>query len=541
MNVIRDAIFGDIFLSDEEFELINTYEMQRLSRIKQLGFSYLVYPGATHTRLAHSLGTRYVVEQILLRSNIYLPAEEKRILFIGALLHDVSHSAFGHRIEIIPNMPSHEEVRKYILDGKIRELLEKHKILSADEINTTTFINDVLDKETLYKINALFDPKPEKYKKYAHLIGLLDNYIDADNLDYIKRDAFYLGLPGASYDDRIFSQFRITDDNEVVFTNEKTTIDAITSVIHSRYYLYKVGYLQHTSLIADAMVAEAIKEWAWVQGDRGWGEVPFIVGDEEMLAKLKNTVGEKSDSKNKSREIAVRIYARNLYKRAYVMDNSNLRARYKAEKIMGDIMEQTDFKNNANIQDDILIVPPRKNPWKEFGRILMGEKNPRPIGEKIMYEIKTWEDKFEGMWMFIIATKDKNIDKRRELWEKCKKYFEYEGIYMPSEKFTESQSNMQLALEGIKAGGNAKLNILKIVCEHQDKDRGISIEELSKIANLSRSTVSQYLNFLAKKFSDKKLNIINSKTDKDKKIKYWKIENKKDVDMMRKFIAGEKI
>ena len=70
MYRVRDPLHGDVSLTQEEYRLINTYEMQRLSRVKQLGLSYLVYPGATHTRFEHSIGVRWLVENIIVKSKL---------------------------------------------------------------------------------------------------------------------------------------------------------------------------------------------------------------------------------------------------------------------------------------------------------------------------------------------------------------------------------------------------------------------------------------------------------------------------------------
>ena len=84
MKIIREPLHGDIRLSDEEIRVINTYEMQRLRRVKQLGLKHLVYPGATHSRFEHCIGTRGLIERILVSSKIDLTREKKRLLFLAA-------------------------------------------------------------------------------------------------------------------------------------------------------------------------------------------------------------------------------------------------------------------------------------------------------------------------------------------------------------------------------------------------------------------------------------------------------------------------
>ena len=112
MKTIRDPIYGDISLTNEEIKIINTYEMQRLRRVKQLGLKDLVYPGATHTRFEHSIGTRGLIERILTLSGIDFSAEKKRLLFLAALLHDVGHLCFSHPIETVGGLIKHENLLK---------------------------------------------------------------------------------------------------------------------------------------------------------------------------------------------------------------------------------------------------------------------------------------------------------------------------------------------------------------------------------------------------------------------------------------------
>jgi len=106
---IRDAVYGDIELSPAEVKLLDTFEMQRLRKVKELAFVHLVYPTAIHTRFDHSIGVRHCVQQILERSHIELPKEDKELLFKAALLHDIGHPCFSHITEELEGIPKHTE------------------------------------------------------------------------------------------------------------------------------------------------------------------------------------------------------------------------------------------------------------------------------------------------------------------------------------------------------------------------------------------------------------------------------------------------
>ena len=96
-KTIRDSVYGNIKVSEIFLDLLHRPEMQRLHGIRQLGFTHLVYPGANHTRLEHSLGTCYVAQRMA--EALHLPPEEKEAVSITALLHDIGHGPFSHTLE----------------------------------------------------------------------------------------------------------------------------------------------------------------------------------------------------------------------------------------------------------------------------------------------------------------------------------------------------------------------------------------------------------------------------------------------------------
>src|SRR5215471_12079141 len=100
-KLIRDAVHGDIEMSQLEVELIDTPEFQRLRGIKQLGTAYLVFPSAVHTRFEHSLGTSWMAHRILqsVQRNGHVPADDETTIRVASLLHDITHIPFGHTLE----------------------------------------------------------------------------------------------------------------------------------------------------------------------------------------------------------------------------------------------------------------------------------------------------------------------------------------------------------------------------------------------------------------------------------------------------------
>ncbi|GBE54801.1 hypothetical protein BMS3Bbin15_00962 [archaeon BMS3Bbin15] len=511
MYRVRDPLHGDVSLTQEEYRLINTYEMQRLSRVKQLGLSYLVYPGATHTRFEHSIGVRWLVENIIVKSKLPISPDKRRILYLASLLHDVSHSCFSHRVEeSIRVIPPHDKIRDVILTGNIKEKLVDHKILRSSEIENTKFISDVLNRETIEEIRNVYDGT------YQELKDILDNNIDADNLDYILRDGFHLGLNAVDYDDRIYSAFRLGMDQtgrmRTVFANERTILESIGIILNARWYLYRVAYLHHTIMIADVMLSKAIKQWLNEEN----GDILFLVGDEELLSMLKG-------DNEVSRDCVNRLFSRRLYKRTYMLDHSSpLRAKQKAKDIRDNPVEKGEFENY--VDEDISIIFPRKDPWKEFGNILVDEDNPRPIKSEFYSEISLLKEKYDNLWRFLIATPKEDYNTRKSIFDKCVKYFGNSGIYHPKkvlikEKNSELFENLKTVLKKISKEREASIRVLRELCGEREVISG----DIETKTGLSRSTVSQYLGYLRDILGEHEVPIISVRLDK--KRKFWWIKD----------------
>ena len=526
MKTIRDPIYGDISLTNEEIKIINTYEMQRLRRVKQLGLKDLVYPGATHTRFEHSIGTRGLIERILTLSGIDFSAEKKRLLFLAALLHDVGHLCFSHPIETVGGLIKHENLLKAILNGAIKSEVKEHDLLRESEIKHTTFLGDdnILDRETKDDLLKLFYDK----SAYPELRGLLVNEIDADNLDYIKRDAFHLGLPSINPDPRIYSSFRIGIDSDgqqiVTFADSRAVLETIENVLSARWYLYKIAYLHPTVMVAETMLREAIN--VWKKGHDN--DLLYITGDNELLLKLLQS----DNMPEEGRALIHRLITRNLFSKAYVLDSSCSQF---PKRVVNDLKRKrsmrVEFKNS--FEDSVLLTFPREDSFKEYGQIRINELNPVPIITKIPTEVKTLEEKYKNLWMFIVSIPTDNINSIRKANSTCQSFFNEPGsqVYNPL-KSRESVDNhltvVRKILRRIKAEKEASLRILYLICS--EESTSLSIVEKTK---LSRSTISQYLNYLRDVFSSSNLNILTVRLDR--KVKYWYIHD----DRFRNAIRSE--
>ena len=248
--IIRDPIHGDIELTPEEVRVLDSWEMQRLRSIKQLGTAYLVYPGCTHTRFDHSLGTLAAAARILQalgRKGEKVPPGDARLIRIAALVHDVTHIPFGHTFEderkVFPRHDTPPRIRHFLSRGELGEVLDELGV--QDQV-----------------IGLLTEPQDWRGQ-------VVSGTLDADLLDYLRRDSTFAGLR-QDYDDRIYSYFCIEDGQLACDLTKKglERHDARSEIVHllrMRYFLTERVYFHHAKVISGAMVSKAL-ELATEQG-----------------------------------------------------------------------------------------------------------------------------------------------------------------------------------------------------------------------------------------------------------------------------------
>lgn len=235
LKVFNDPIYGFIGTPNELiFSLIAHPYFQRLRRISQMGMSYLVYPGAHHTRFHHALGSMHLMTkaiQILKWKNIEISDEEETGLLCAILLHDIGHGPFSHALEgfIVPNL-SHEQLS-----------LEFMKELNKE-------FNGGLDIAI-----AIF--KGEYPKPFMN--QLVSSQLDMDRLDYLKRDSFYSGVTeGNINSERLISMLNVVDGHLVV---EEKGIYAVEKFLMARRFMYWQVYLHKTGLVAEQLLVRIMR------------------------------------------------------------------------------------------------------------------------------------------------------------------------------------------------------------------------------------------------------------------------------------------
>ncbi|MCF8369905.1 MAG: HD domain-containing protein [Bacteroidales bacterium] len=234
-KIINDPVYGFINIPSELiFDLIQHPYFQRLRRIKQLGLTHLVYPGALHTRFHHSLGAMHLMQEaiaVLKMKGQKITHEEEEAVLIAILLHDAGHGPFSHALEhAIIKGSSHEDISGLIMQ----------------ELNRN--FNGRLETGI-----AIFQHKyPKKF-----LSQLVSSQLDMDRLDYLSRDSFFTGVSeGVIGTQRIIKMLNVSGGNLVV---EEKGIYSIEKYIIARRIMYWQVYLHKTVLSAENMLIKILE------------------------------------------------------------------------------------------------------------------------------------------------------------------------------------------------------------------------------------------------------------------------------------------
>jgi hypothetical protein len=320
-KAIRDPIHGYIELDELAIAILDTVEMQRLRRIRQLGFSYLVYPGANHTRFEHSLGTYYLMNALLDRLEV--AKEEEHELLAASLIHDIGHGPFSHVTEPLIRRyagRSHEEVGDLLFaDGN-----ERAKGKDADLSAAT--LADVLEAYRMDKKQIVGYIKGERTGSASKrdFSKILNGEIDVDRMDYLVRDSYYTGVAYGVVDNMRLIRGLDFVNEELVIT-EKGILPA-EYLLFSRFLMHPTVYNHHTSRIAQLMFLNALEDFiesgtesvsASKDYARQYALALRTTDDAEITTALRNAQGY-------PQEIMVRIDERRLFKRAVYVNITEL-------------------------------------------------------------------------------------------------------------------------------------------------------------------------------------------------------------------------
>jgi HD superfamily phosphohydrolase len=239
---IRDPVHGYVKITQVERELIDSPFIQRLRRIHQLAGSYHVYPGATHTRFEHVVGTMHVAGQIAdsLVAASYLEADMVQEVRVAALLHDVGHGPFSHMYEEViseKEATSHEDISQRII--------------------TETSIRDILNSNGF---------SPKKMSEFAvgrqrtkppFMNESIAGSLSADMMDYLPRDSYFTGVEYGKVDaQRVIDSLHVAERHLVI---DDAALNAFEALLLARYEMFKAVYFHRTVRAAELMLVRSMK------------------------------------------------------------------------------------------------------------------------------------------------------------------------------------------------------------------------------------------------------------------------------------------
>ncbi|MBN2806519.1 MAG: HD domain-containing protein [Prolixibacteraceae bacterium] len=229
-KILNDPVYGFISLqSDIIFDLIEHPYFQRLRRIKQLGLSCVVYPGANHTRFEHAIGALHLMRQAidsLRMKQVEISDEEAEAVCIAILLHDIGHGPFSHALE------------QTLVQGITHETLS---LLLMEQLNTE------FHQQLSLAIRIFKNDYP---KKFLH--QLVASQLDMDRMDYLRRDSFFSGVvEGTIGSDRIIKMLNVCDNQLVV---DRKGIYSVEKFLVARRLMYWQVYLHKTVIVAEYML-----------------------------------------------------------------------------------------------------------------------------------------------------------------------------------------------------------------------------------------------------------------------------------------------
>jgi len=291
-EILRDPVWNNIRVDALTLSLVDTEVFQRLRYVRQLGWTYLVYPGATHSRFEHALGTHHLSRRTLAllceaEDAASIGEDEQAIVRSAALLHDVGHYPFSHALEEIGALHHEDVARPLITEGSVASLLTSR-----------------LGKDAPSRVFDLIRGRSE-----SALQGLISGSLDLDKVEYLKRDAFMCGVPYGEIDvDRLTNSLVLVDDpktgRRAIGVQEKA-LSALESLLFAKYQMYRNVYWHHAVRSATAMYKRLVEDA--LQGGVVDDQSLARYTDEGLMHRLENAAPSQLLSALKERK---------LYKRA---------------------------------------------------------------------------------------------------------------------------------------------------------------------------------------------------------------------------------
>ena len=433
MSILRDPVHGDIELTRDELRLVDTAEFQRLRGIKQLGSAAFVYPGAVHTRFEHSIGTMHVCDRLLDACNKNASRDpggcqtvtdsERRVVRAAALLHDVTHIPFGHNIEDQTGLlPRHDLPARFELVLGDTEL--------GQELDRQGLREDVLAVLTGHGREV-----PHFWRQ------VVSDTIDADLLDYLRRDALYTGLE-LRYDRRVVDYFRIDRKSGQMFVDcekngmlREDIVSELLRVLECRYHFSERVYYHHAKVAAGALLSRMV-ELAMRADALGADELQGMTDESLVLRLGELDLGDASNterlrrfvSRFRRRALPKRVLALPYYQNREVQDE--LVERYFApgrhqERFAWERRVEKAARDAVREDVDVLLYCPKRRMQLKEARTLVrfpgsGERTlPLDAFVDDIPRLRDLAQSYPRMWKLYVFTSLEDKQKRRKLQQLC--------------------------------------------------------------------------------------------------------------------------
>ena len=398
---IKDPVHGYVYITEAEKEVVDSFPVQRLRRLRQLAGAEYVYPGANHTRFEHSVGVMYLAGRVLQNPNISqrVSEDEAEMVRIAALLHDVGHGPFSHIFEqllVKALNKTHEDMTLWIVENS--EL--------KDVINKIGYNPE--------EVGRLAVGRLQKTGK-AFLDQIISSSIDVDKLDFIVRDTYHTGAEYGYIDVfRLIHTLDVLDENLAV---DLGALSALESFIIARVESFKSIYFHRVGRAAQIMLATAME-----RANEELGLVNFKT-PEEYLAMDDYTVWTMLKNCKESSEIIKNLERRRMLKCAYEQTF------YVKDKTVSSIFSVEEFRNQirdkiaeeAEVEPEAVTIDVPTLPSVPYRHSTLMEPMEIPVfyktrdGRKILQRLSEISGIFDVLKGFInilrVYTEEKNREK----------------------------------------------------------------------------------------------------------------------------------
>ncbi len=401
---IKDPVHGYVYITEQEKEVIDSYPVQRLRRLRQLAGSEYVYPGANHTRFEHSIGVMYLAGKVTENPNVsrLINENEAETVKIAALLHDVGHGPFSHVFE-------------YLLDkelGKTHEDITQW-IIRNSELKDTLRQNGYSPEQ----VGKLATGKLHRPKK-AFLDQIISSAVDVDKQDFIVRDTYHTGAEYGFIDIfRLIHALDVLDENLAI---DLGALSALESLIIARMESFKSIYFHRVGRAAQIMLARAMER---ANDDLGLTrfktpEEYMTMDDYTVWTMLKNCRKSAEIIKNLERRKMLKCaYERTFYERDTMISNIFNRETHRRQL-------QEDIAKKARVEAEAVIIDVPTVPSVPYHHTVLLEPMEIPVfyktqsGGKVPQRLSEISKIFETLTGFInilrVYTDEKNREKVRQ-------------------------------------------------------------------------------------------------------------------------------